>query len=291
MIDLCNRTNVDPWFCMPHKADDDTIRQFARLTKERLDPALRVYVEYSNEVWNSQFAQHHYAAEQGVQAGIAVKEKNSQAAWHYTALRSVQIFKIWEEVFGGHERLVRVLPSQAANPAVSEAVLSFQDAYKHADALAVAPYMGFTVGRGKLSNAEELAELTVDQLLDRFEKQGFADSLARMRQCKAIADKYEVKLLAYEAGQHMVAMTKDTELTGRLTRLMHEANRHPRMGQMYERYFDAWADAGGGVMAHFSSIGGWSKYGSWGLMEHFDSNPADYPKFTAVMNAARKWSQ
>ncbi|MBN1421717.1 MAG: hypothetical protein JXP34_23285, partial [Planctomycetes bacterium] len=52
MVDLANRLGADPWFCMPHLADDDFVRRFAGLVKERLDPRLRIYVEYSNEVWN-----------------------------------------------------------------------------------------------------------------------------------------------------------------------------------------------------------------------------------------------
>ncbi|MBM3888331.1 MAG: hypothetical protein FJ388_04305, partial [Verrucomicrobia bacterium] len=31
MIELCNRQKIDPWFCMPHLADDDFIRNFARM--------------------------------------------------------------------------------------------------------------------------------------------------------------------------------------------------------------------------------------------------------------------
>ena len=30
MIDLCNRTQIDPWFCMPHLADDEFVRTFRR---------------------------------------------------------------------------------------------------------------------------------------------------------------------------------------------------------------------------------------------------------------------
>jgi len=109
---------ADAWFCMPHMADDDFVYRFAKVVKEKLDPSLKVYVEYSNEVWNGIFPQHRYAAEQGQKLGFG--EKPWEAAWRYTAYRSVQIFRIWEEVFGGTKRLVRVLPSQAANPYVSE---------------------------------------------------------------------------------------------------------------------------------------------------------------------------
>ncbi len=65
MIDLCNRLNADLWVCIPHKADDGYVRGLAQLIRDRLRSPLRVYVEYSNEVWNSQFQQARWAAEQG----------------------------------------------------------------------------------------------------------------------------------------------------------------------------------------------------------------------------------
>lgn len=289
MIEVCNKLKAAPWFCMPHQADDDFVRQFATMVKEKLDPALPVYIEYSNEVWNSQFKQTHYAIEQGQK--LKLGEKPWEAGWHYTALRSMQIFKIWEEVFGGHERLVRVLPTQVGNQGVSKGILSFQDAAKHADALAIAPYMGYTVGRGKLQNAEEMAGWSVSQMLDNFEATAFKDSLERIRKDSDLAKQFGVKLIAYEGGQHMVAMVRDQALVAKLSQTMHAANRDPRMGAMYDRYFETWAQAGGGVFAVFSSIGGWSNHGAWGLMEYYDSKPAEYPKYTAVVRAARKWGQ
>jgi hypothetical protein len=41
MIELCNRQKIDPWFCLPHLADDDFVRRFAQMVKERLDPSLK----------------------------------------------------------------------------------------------------------------------------------------------------------------------------------------------------------------------------------------------------------
>ena len=52
----------------------------------------------------------------------------------------------------------------------------------------------------------------VDQLLDHFEQTAFRESLERMDTDKAVADKYGLKLIAYEGGQHMVAFVKDREL-------------------------------------------------------------------------------
>ena len=61
MIDLCNRTGLDLWLCIPHKTFDDFRANptdnywtsLAKLVKEQLNPSLNVYVEYSNETWNS----------------------------------------------------------------------------------------------------------------------------------------------------------------------------------------------------------------------------------------------
>ena len=69
MIDLCNRQQADAWFCMPHLADDDYVRNFARTVKEQLDPSRKVYVEYSNEVWNSQFPQTRLQLGEGQATG------------------------------------------------------------------------------------------------------------------------------------------------------------------------------------------------------------------------------
>jgi hypothetical protein len=215
-----------------------------------------------------------------------------QAGWHYTAVRSMEIFKIWEEVFGGHDRFVRVLPSQSGVTSVSEGVLGFRDAATHADALATAPYMSYSIGRGKKADlGEQMKDWSVDQMLDHFENSGFADSLNRMRLDKAVADKYGVKLIAYEGGQHMVAFVRDQELTNQLSATMHACNRHPRMGEMYRRYYDEWAKIGGGTLAVFSSIGAYSNHGAWGLAEYYDSTPEDYPKLAATLRQAAKWGQ
>jgi hypothetical protein len=277
---------------MPHLADDDFIRNFAKMVKERLDPSLKVYIEYSNEVWNGQFKQSRYAGEQGVKLGLGPKERPWEAGWHYTAVRSMEIFKIWEEVFGGHERFVRVLPSQSGVGSVSEGVLGFRDAAKRADALATAPYMGYSIGRGKTANlGEQMKDWSADQMLDHFEKTGFADSLQRMAKDKAVADKYGVKLIAYEGGQHMVAFLRDQQLLKKISVTMHACNRHPRMGDLYRRYYDEWAKLGGDVFAVFSSIGAYSNHGAWGLAEHYDDKPVDYPKLSATLEWAKKHRQ
>jgi len=80
-----------------------------------------------------------------------------------------------------------VLPSQSGNTGVSEGVLGFRDAARHADALAVAPYMPYSIGRGKTAeHGAQMKDWTVDQMLDHFEKTAFTDSLNRMTRSQSV---------------------------------------------------------------------------------------------------------
>ena len=67
-IDLCNRLGIDAWFCVPHRATDDYIESFARLVKDRLDPRLKVYCEFFNEIWNRSLIQSRWALASAVAA-------------------------------------------------------------------------------------------------------------------------------------------------------------------------------------------------------------------------------
>jgi hypothetical protein len=225
-------------------------------------------VEYSNEVWNGMFPQSKYAGEQGITLGFA--EKLWEAAWRYTAYRSVQIFKIWEEVLG-RARLVLVLPSQAANPYVSERIVEFQDAYRRADALAIAPYTSCNVAPQGKRSAADAEKWTVEQALDYMEQTAQPESIRWIKDQKRVADKYGLRLVAYEGGQHMVGIG-GAENNDTITKLLHTANRHPRIGAIYQKCYDAWTAEGGDLFCYFASTGSWSKWGSWGIIEWFDED-------------------
>ncbi|HVK05057.1 MAG TPA: hypothetical protein VM490_16390, partial [Armatimonadaceae bacterium] len=59
----------------------------------------------------------------------------------------------------------------------------------------------------------------------------------------------------------------------------------------YAKYYDEWTRAGGDLFCHFSSVGEWSKWGSWGLLQYQDDDPARSPKFAATMRWARRHSR
>ncbi len=292
MIDLCNRQQADAWFCMPHRADDHYVRRFAQLVKDRLDPRLHVYIEYSNEVWNSQFEQTRYSWEKAKQLGLGPKERPWEGGGMYYARRSVEIFSLWEQVFGGTDRLVRVLAWQAGNTWwMDRIVLPFENAYEHADALAIAPYIALNVpARGKKLTADQVAGWSLDRLLDHVEQQCLPTAVKRIADSKTMADKYGLLLIAYEGGQHLVGVGGG-ENNQRMTELFHAANAHPRMGDIYRKYFQAWSEAGGDLFCYFSSVSRWSKWGSWGIVQYYDDDVTKSPKFMATIRWAQQCGQ
>lgn len=109
MIRLANELQADPWFTLPHLADDNFIRRYAETVRDTLDPGLRAHVEFSNEVWNWQFTQARWAAD------AAQTRWGDEGQWQqYYARRAAQMVMIWDDVFAGqHDRVVRVLATQA----------------------------------------------------------------------------------------------------------------------------------------------------------------------------------
>lgn len=281
MIELANVTRIDPWFTMPHLADDDYVRRFAEQVKSSLDPSLRIYVEYSNEVWNSMFGQARYASEQGVAAGLADNQFQAQLAFY--SKRTSEMLAIWEDVFSdSRDRVIGVYAAQSVNEWTSEIILSTGDARKHCDVLAIAPYFGNSLGSPETAN--DVAGWSLDRVFAQLAAEIEGDNLQAVKKQADVARKYGVKLVAYEGGQHLVGYT-GAENNEQLTKLLIAANRDPRMGALYTRHLELWASAGGDVYALYSSMTEPSKWGSWGLLEFEGSSN---PKWDAVQQFVQK---
>jgi len=279
-VAICNRLDASPWFCIPHLADDDYVRRFAHLVRERLKPNLKIYLEYSNETWNPMFRQTRYCREQGMKMGLA--DNAPRAGLRFAALRSVQIFHIWEQVFKGREQLVRVMAGQAANPGVSAEKLQFQEAWKSCDALAVAPYITLNVSSRSQPSLEQVRQWSLQELLQLTSGQLLAKSINWMQQSREVADKYQVRLIGYEGGQHLLGF-QGAENDEQLTSLLLAANRAPEMEEIYSRYLDQWRTiTNNGLICLWLSVERWSKWGAWGLLEFFDQDGKQSPKFRAA---------
>lgn len=156
MVALANELGAAPWFCMPHLSDDTYQREFARLVADTLDPALKVYVEFSNEVWNWQFDQADWA-EAEARARWGRKWKGQDVY----GMKFAQMARNWAQVFAGRRnRLVTVIATQTGWLGLEKAILNAPlwmaedpgaNAAPHtlADAYAVTGYFGGFLGNEK----------------------------------------------------------------------------------------------------------------------------------------------
>jgi hypothetical protein len=291
MIDLCNRQKIDAWLNIPHVADDDYIEKFARLVKEKLDPSLRVYVEYSNEVWNSAFEQNRYACDKGKELGLGDADKPWVGGGLYYVRRSVEVMKICERVFSSDPRLVRVFAWQTGSTFWMENILlKDPEQIAHFDVYAVAPYMAFMPNADSKPSSDEVATWTVDQVLDHLERTVLPEEIKTLRPQVEAAAKFKLALVAYEGGQHLLAPGAANQ-NKKLVEVLKAANGHPRMGDIYTKYLNAWKEAGGGLFNHWVTTGEWTQWGSWGLLEYADQKPDDVPKCRATLDWAASLGQ
>ncbi|GGQ84284.1 IPT/TIG domain-containing protein [Couchioplanes azureus] len=310
MAELANRLDADAWVNIPHQADDDFVRNFARVFRDHLEPGRRVYIEYSNEMWNTAYGypQTFYAQREGVRLGLS--ETDWVAGFRYQARRSVEIFKLWNEVFGtdADSRLVRVLGLQSANNYTAQHVLDWSDeategrrAADWADATAIAPYIHcndtwlsgsaqrqFPGTDDPAVRAAVLRE-TPDRLLDACQRSVEIDMRNEITAHKEIANRYGLALVAYEGGQHLVNMASHAPnnpaiaSVRALTDRFHAVNRSPRMRDIYARYLHLWRELGGGTMMLFLATGGMSQHGAWGLREYQAQPLSEAPKARAAL--------
>lgn len=278
MVQLANTLGVDAWFNMPHQANDEYVRNFATYVRDNLNPELKVYIEYSNETWNSQFPQANYVIEQGTALGLS--SDAFQAGFFFHARRAVEMFAIWEDVFGGTDRLVRVLASQAANAWTGEQVMDFENAAENADALAIAPYFGAYLGDP--STMDTVANFTVDELLAASREHIMGEVSDWITANAEAANQRGLELIAYEGGQHLVGYF-GSENNEALTGLFLAANRAPEMQAIYMDYLNQWQSLGGGLFVNFSYVDGYSQWGSWAVLEYQDQSIEEAPKYAALM--------
>ncbi|KXZ45525.1 hypothetical protein GPECTOR_53g111 [Gonium pectorale] len=275
MVQLANTLGADPWFNIPHAASDEYIAAFAEFVRDRLRPDVKVYVEYSNEVWHTGFPGGKYAQAQGLllntteQGAAWYGGVNNEARLCFVALKTANISKIWKAAWGAQaSRVTVVIAGQSVWPITSSKLLSCRNVTSHIDALAIAPYFGSYV-KSRDTNLTVFMDSTLPSQINT--------SLADVAQHAAIAAQYGKPLLTYESGQ---SLTGD----GSSSDMAIQANRHPGMKDVYTAYLNGLLAKNVSRIMHFSSIGAYSKYGSWGLMEWQDADPRDAPKLQAVQS-------
>ncbi len=282
MIELCNELHADPWFCMPHRADDDFVRHFAQMVRDRLHPDATIYVEWSNEAWNGLFGQARWVYQEAQRRGVPFTQVIAERARHD--------WNLWRQVLGPRaDHLVRVAAGQHYNPQVAQGLL--EALHGDCDAISCACYFGVQNASG--FSAETTGREVVDSCLDNIRDK----CLPMLAEHKALARQWSartghpIRLLCYEAGQHILPIGGfEGGQQGFVTwkQAAWDCQTTPLMYDAYARMLSGAQDAGADLVMAFSYVGLPSKWGSWGVLQYQDEPLAQAPKYRALADFARR---
>ena len=302
---LCNETGKDMWICIPAGATDAYITNVANLIAfgsdgtnpytstqanpayPPLNPSLKVYVEYSNEVWNTagaftQSAMNHNAAISEVNGGgspLNFDGDTSDSNWaaRRTAKRTVEISNIFRNVFGNAAMMVRVRPvleSQEGYVAfwLLQQTHMLEDYYNNPNRVATPHPPGYFIYGGGGSayfnpdNGSATLSLSNIWTSDTFDNAVWAPI------CQNDSN-YDLpvygKRVAYEGGPSM-------DNTGHSESIKSQAWSDPGMTTSVSSHQTTWDQNGGDLLCYFDSTGDYQ----WG----FTHDPAvlNTPKLLAI---------
>jgi hypothetical protein len=298
-VQLANVVSADAWLNVPAMADDNYITQMATLVHTLLGTSQKVYVEFSNEVWNSAFPQYAYATSQGQAAfpGGLGSAFDYNRNWY--GMRAAQTCDTWKSVWGSDaSRVVCVLGAQDANTYTATEALNcpFWKAGAPCSghgfgAVAIAPYFAYSVPTAWASDGAS----GLTNLFNSFTSQNdpsipaggaLAPPAQHATAYVAALAPYKLPLVAYEGGQTLISFPKGVTSSGAntpLTNLYFAANRDPRMGTAYTTYLQQWKANGGEMFMLYADIGAYNQYGEWGALESLMQT------ITPVNSAPPKW--
>jgi hypothetical protein len=257
---LSNAAHSDPWICIPHLATDDYVIQLAHLMRDRLDPDRKVYVEYSNEVWNSQFQQYSWVI-QNIQAD------HNPSKYAIIARQKMNLFR---DSFGDASRVVRVLAGQRANPWV---LSTAADAISgDCDAMSCAAYLG--MAPTGLDGSSTLTQLYTM----------YAPSITAMmpglQGNRDVATRYAKRFVTYEGGQDLTPNPIGT--TPPYLPLFKAFQRDPRMELLSRQLLNNVFSVGASLSCHYKLTSVWNQWGFYGALEFQDEDLTASLKYRAL---------
>jgi Carbohydrate binding module (family 6) len=261
-IQLCNEVGADCWLNVPAKADDNYVRQLATLIKSQLSPKRKVYIEYSNELWNTdppfQQSVHNQAlANAEVASGKSALNFDGDTnqvnwAWRRVAKRGAEISTIFRQVFGDAAMMERVRPVLMtqlgyADGPLLQAIHLMQDYYNNpnwVDKPKPLNYYFYGLGGSGYYNPKAPTSLGAT-LADLTNSAQWTKVLQKDMDYAAA---FGVKRIAYEGGPSLEG--------GNIT----DANRasyrdNPQMKAAMVQAHDLWSANGGDLFGYFTITG------------------------------------
>lgn len=290
-VALANTARKDLWICVPILADDDYVRNLALVLRDGrtdslgrrwqpLSPDLKLVVELSNEVWNTQFAFQQYlynnraAVQEALGDSLAAEEYNydgarnlqaaaadprSAEAWMYGRMRTIkrllEISTIFREVFGDAQMITRIRPylgwqiGNANN--VAGTMFAFWDnvlAKKYTGGLSRHIWGG---GATAYYSPESSGGLTLDTLWQSGDMDARGQWRRTLDQDARFCALYGLTYSAYEGGPGFGdTLGSNTESSAKS--VLQAAWKDERIVAEMLEHQEVWDQAGGGLLCYFT---------------------------------------
>ncbi len=312
VIVMANAANKDAWICIPHQADDTYIRNLALMFRygsdgnepytsaqanpvvPPLNPGLKLYVEYSNEIWNwgGPYTQTPWVRDRASTFGAPLNFDGDNdeitLLYRFKAMRTVQISIIFRSVFGG-EMMTRVRPVlcwQQNYGDITNRTLSFIDRYyNRRDSRSgwsdPHPVNYYIYGGGGSAYWYTDGRTTVSSST-LWNNGGWNPAVYQdiLYNDMAFAKTYGLAYVLYEADAHPTYENNDATI-------MRQTHLDPRMNAETVEHINACSALEGDLFC-FLVLASWqdSNENYWGVINM--DNPANSPQYDAVRAVANR---
>lgn len=287
VISLANTVNKDVWINVPISADAGYVRHLAQLLKDSLKSNLNIYVESSNEVWNTAPGFEQSAYNKAWAQALGITEQQNHAR------RTVSLAVSFDSVFGPgslNNRVRVVLCSHKpmlkwwVEPMLQYVNTTFGPPNKFIYAIGCQTYFSGGADSGE-STAKILSDCHQD-IQSQIDETGQVNEAGRVQWiAKAKSWNLAGGFVSYEGGpDHGGGSTVNVG-----NRIL--AEREAGMGALLKYNYDTAFIAIGGTLAmQFTLSSGYSRYGCWGLTDdvsHPDRN-YKYGALKTIVDASMK---
>jgi hypothetical protein len=272
IIALANESNKDLWITVPALATSAYVQSLAQLIDQDLNPNLKVYVEYSNETWNTAFHEYGQVLAAADSNPLVTYKSNAEyAVAQQTAFQIHNIGAIFKQVFGSQSsRVIPVFAGWAAASNYNQVGLQFlrtnYGAVSNSIAdFAIAPYVILTPGT-------DAKGMTMTALFNSMENYLNTQVSSWLTANESLSKTYGVPVISYEAGQGLYPNNSQNPT------LQIQAQTDPGMYTLYKNLIAMW-EKDIGTLLNFYALNG----SYWGLLPSVDA--AGSEKWDAVISS------
>jgi hypothetical protein len=302
-----NLSNRDLWINIPAEASDEYITELARLMRDRINPDLNLYLEYSNEVWNFGFGQYvwnkaaardevcdNYAAPfttqppctqisttsnlniPDVSANTGGGRPNREEIWarRRHARRTKEIGDKFREIFcedlgaGAAARIRPVLSWWAIQPQEYDEMLQWLRA-QYGDPSQYLYGIATTAYFGVGTAIFQNPAATVEEILAAMET-SLNNSDGNRQRFIDVARAFNIKAMTYESGSATGDVNSQFIFETNIANRI-RAERSQRNGEFSRSNLaDHWfnlPNGGGDLFMQFALVSAYNRFGSWGLTD------------------------